>query len=54
MLTIWKNVFSTKGAGKRDGKGTCECHKGYIGDLCDQCSIGYYNESNSCIGGSLS
>lgn len=23
----------------------CRCHTGYIGDLCDQCKVGYYNDT---------
>lgn len=43
-------IYFAKGAGRRDGKGTCECHKEYTGDVCDHCSVGYYNESNNCVG----
>ncbi|XP_054721878.1 cysteine-rich with EGF-like domain protein 2 [Uloborus diversus] len=36
-----------KGAGTRKGSGQCRCHTGYTGDLCEQCKVGYYNETTN-------
>ena len=46
-----------QGAGTRDGKGTCSCHTGYRGDLCDACTDGHFEEVKNethtvCKGGS--
>lgn len=35
-----------KGDGTKKGSGKCVCHKGYTGDLCDQCEPGYYLDKN--------
>ncbi|XP_078595179.1 protein disulfide isomerase CRELD2-like isoform X3 [Branchiostoma floridae x Branchiostoma japonicum] len=32
------------GEGTREGTGACTCDKGYQGALCEQCSIGHYEE----------
>lgn len=32
-----------RGSGTRKGNGTCLCDAGYKGDLCNDCSDGYYN-----------
>ncbi|KAK6178706.1 hypothetical protein SNE40_011228 [Patella caerulea] len=32
------------GGGTRQGKGTCSCHSGYTGELCNECSDGYFEE----------
>ena len=40
---------SPKGQGEKDerkGSGTCACYKGYRGDLCDSCTLGYYMEED--------
>lgn len=39
---VCSNNGKCKGAGTRKGKGTCTCDKGYGGDLCSECAIGYY------------
>ncbi|CAL1276430.1 unnamed protein product [Larinioides sclopetarius] len=35
-----------KGAGTRKGSGQCRCDPGYTGDFCEQCKIGYYNDTS--------
>ncbi|XP_023240469.1 cysteine-rich with EGF-like domain protein 1 isoform X3 [Centruroides sculpturatus] len=39
------------GNGTRFGNGKCKCHEGYQGDLCDQCTTGYYRDADKleCI-----
>ncbi|OQR73167.1 cysteine-rich with EGF domain protein 2-like [Tropilaelaps mercedesae] len=40
-----------RGSGSRKGNGTCKCHRGFQGDLCDQCSDGFFLNSTTlaCI-----
>ncbi|CAH2242451.1 cysteine-rich with EGF-like domain protein 2 isoform X2 [Pararge aegeria] len=52
-----------RGDGTRKGNGTCLCDAGYIGEICDQCALGYfmsYKDDNkilcsechkACLGG---
>ncbi|XP_015916835.1 cysteine-rich with EGF-like domain protein 2 [Parasteatoda tepidariorum] len=40
------NHGQCKGGGTRKGSGLCRCDPGYIGEFCDQCKIGYFNESS--------
>ncbi|KAK3608314.1 hypothetical protein CHS0354_030765 [Potamilus streckersoni] len=35
------------GEGNREGTGKCTCNAGYKGDLCDECTDGYYEESKN-------
>ena len=30
--------------------GDCDCNEGYTGKLCDECNVGFYNDSNTCTG----
>jgi len=36
-----------KGSGTRKGNGDCQCDTGFSGDTCDQCAIGFFQDSNS-------
>lgn len=36
-----------KGSGTRKGNGNCQCDIGFSGDTCDQCAIGFFQESAS-------
>lgn len=38
-----------QGAGTRKGSGLCRCDSGYTGEFCDQCKVGYYNDSSSNV-----
>ncbi|EDO45427.1 predicted protein [Nematostella vectensis] len=52
-----------QGAGTRSGSGKCDCHSGYEGDACDECTDDYYEDKGddgkmsckacheSCFGG---
>ena len=33
---------SIQGGGTRKGNGHCDCNKGYKGELCTECSLGFY------------
>lgn len=39
------------GNGTRTGNGQCKCFEGYTGELCDQCTVGYFqsNDKQECI-----
>ncbi|XP_050542654.1 cysteine-rich with EGF-like domain protein 2-B isoform X2 [Daktulosphaira vitifoliae] len=53
-ITICNNHGTCKGDGTRKGDGSCKCWKGYLGEFCNQCEVGFYEEkmengSISCI-----
>ena len=39
-----------QGAEEKDGVGECSCDTEYQGVSCQECTKGYYNESDSCLG----
>lgn len=39
-----------QGEEEKEGRGECSCNAGYEGAACEDCSEGYYNESDSCLG----
>ena len=30
--------------------GDCDCNEGYTGKLCNECNVGFFNDSNTCTG----
>lgn len=36
-----------KGEGTRKGNGACQCDRGYSGEICDNCGIGFYKADDS-------
>ena len=40
-----KNIFV--GEGTRKGNGACQCDRGYSGEICDNCGIGFYKADDS-------
>lgn len=40
------SLVDLQGSGQRTGGGTCSCHDGFEGELCDECSDGYFSETD--------
>lgn len=50
--SVCSNNGKCRGSGTRKGNGTCACDEGYEGDLCSNCSKGYfqlYKDDNKLI-----
>ena len=47
ILTSIIEFVLFKGEGTRSGSGKCNCESGYTGELCDQCSSGFYETSRT-------
>lgn len=42
-IKLFKIVL--QGGGTRKGSGACRCDTGYAGEFCENCKVGYYNNT---------